>query len=93
MSPVRHRAEDLDDLIADITVDCYDDDEALMGFEVAFDDQVSFPVSGAVIGEHVQVLSVGRGDGRRELVATCERESRRYHVERASLLKMRPVGR
>lgn len=72
-------ALELDDLISEITVDCYDDDEALMGFEAAF-DEVRFPVSGTVVGEDVQVISVGRGDGRRELVATCERARQRYDV-------------
>ncbi len=80
MSRVYHQTKQLDDLIAEITVDCHDDDEALMGFEIAFEEQVRFPVSGTVVGDDVQVISVGRGDGRRELVATCERAGRRYHV-------------
>jgi len=80
MSRVHDQTNELDELIAEITVDCHDDDEALLGFEVAFDEQVRFPVSGTVVGEDVQVISVGRGDGRRELVATCERAGRRYHV-------------
>ncbi len=37
MTP-RHRDPDLDELIADITVDCNDEDEELMGFEAAFDE-------------------------------------------------------
>lgn len=80
MSRMRDRTQELDELISEITVDCYDDDEALTGFEAAFDERVRFPVAGMVAGEQVQVVSVGRGDGRRELVATCERAGRRYHV-------------
>jgi hypothetical protein len=65
--------EDIDQLVAEITVDSYNEDEALPGFEAAFDDEVRFPLSGAVLGEQVQAASVGLRDGRRELIATCER--------------------
>lgn len=74
------QTKELDGLIAEITVDCYDDDEALIGFETAFDEQVRFPVSGRVVGEDVRVVSVGLGDGRRELVAACERTGHRYDI-------------
>lgn len=70
----------LDELIAEITVDAYDEDEQLMGFENAFDEEVGFPLSGAVVGEDVEVLSVGRRDGRRELIAACARSGRHYEV-------------
>ena len=80
MTLVRRAAHDLDDLIAEITVDCYDDDEALSGFELAFDDELDFPLAGTVIGEEVHVLSVRLDDGRRELIATCERGGHRYQI-------------
>ena len=79
MTP-RHRDPDLDDLIADITVDCNDEDEELMGFEAAFDEWAALPCPGTVIGEDVQVLCVARQDGRRELVADCERGGRKYQI-------------
>jgi hypothetical protein len=74
------RAPDLDELITEITVDCYDEGEELMGFENAFDEQGNFPCSGSVIGESVQVLSVATHGGRRELIATCEHLGRRYQL-------------
>jgi len=70
-------ARELDHLIAEITTDSNGDDEALSSFEVAFENDVRFPLSGTVVGEDVQVLSVGVADGRRELIATCERAARR----------------
>ena len=79
MSPARRADADLDDLIAEITVDCYDEDEALMGFENAFDG-ARLPCPGTVIGEKVEVLSVGASGGRRELIATCERRGRRHEI-------------
>ena len=80
MCPERHASRDLDELIAEITVDCNGDDEAAVGFECAFDEGVRFPVAGTVIGVGVQVVSVGRGDGRRELIATCTHAGGRYQV-------------
>lgn len=79
MSPVRPPDPELDNLIAEITVDCYDEDEQLTAFENAFYD-ARFPCRGTVIGEEVEVLSVGIGNGRRELIATCGRAGRRHEV-------------
>ncbi|MGO8873239.1 MAG: calcium-binding protein [Acidimicrobiales bacterium] len=79
MAP-RHRDPGLGELIAEITVDCNDEDEELMGFECAFDEEATLPCPGSVIGEDVQVLSVAREHGRRELVATCEHDGRNYQI-------------
>lgn len=80
MTHVPSAASDLDDLIAEITMDANGEGEGLSGFEVAFDDEVRFPLSGTVIGGDVEVLSVGVADGRRELIATCERAGRQYRI-------------
>jgi len=79
MSP--HRADpELDDLIADITVDAHDHDEALMGFENAFDEAACFPCPATVIGETIKILSVATSNGRQELIATCQRAGHRHHI-------------
>ena len=70
----------LDEMIADITVDCNDEDEELMGFEAAFDEWAALPCPGTVIGEDVQVISVATQHGRRELVANCERGGRKCQI-------------
>jgi len=76
-----HRAApELDDLIADITVDAYDQDEALMGFENAFDEAACLPCRATVIGETVEILSVATSNGRQELIATCQRAGRRHQI-------------
>jgi hypothetical protein len=74
------RRSDLQTLIQEITVDCNNDDEELMGFENAFDEQANFPCPGTVIGEQVTVLYVATKNGRRELLATCEHHGRRYEL-------------
>jgi len=78
MTPASRAEPDLDSLIEEITVDCHDEDEQLMGFANAF-EEASFPYPGTVIGEHVAVLSVSVAD-RPELIATCTRDQRRYEI-------------
>jgi hypothetical protein len=80
MTPARQADAELDALIEEITVDCNDEDEQLTGFEAAFDEDGSFPCAGTVIGEQVEVLHVGQGDGRRDLIAACQRNGRRYEI-------------
>ncbi|MGH2836582.1 MAG: calcium-binding protein [Solirubrobacteraceae bacterium] len=80
MSPARHAAPELDILIEEITVDAYDQDEQLMGFENAFNEDANFPCRGTVIGEEVEVLSVSQANNRHELIATCQRNGRRYAI-------------
>jgi hypothetical protein len=80
VSPTRHADPELDQLIDEITVDAHDEDEQLMGFEAAFDENASFPCPGTVVGHQVEILSVARADNRHELIATCRRDDRRYQI-------------
>jgi len=80
LSPARQADPDLDSLIDEITIDCYDEEEQRTGFEAAFDEDASLPCSATIIGETVDVLHIGQGDGRRELIATCQRNGRRYEI-------------
>ncbi|HEY5343638.1 MAG TPA: calcium-binding protein [Solirubrobacteraceae bacterium] len=80
MPPARHAIAELDALIEEITVDAHDEDEQLMFFENAFDEDASFPCPATVIGEEVQALSVSRSNNRHELIATCQRNDRRYEI-------------
>ena len=81
---------ELDSLIAEITIDCYDEDEALSAFENAFDEESSFPIPAVVVGEDVEVLSIGTSNGRRELIATCQRAGHHHHIAWGS--KTRSLG-
>jgi uncharacterized small protein (DUF1192 family) len=76
-----HKADpDLDSLIDEITIDSHDEDEQLMGFEAAFDEDANLPRHGTVVGEEIEVLSISRGDNRRELIATLQRNGHRYEI-------------
>ncbi len=74
-----HTNAELDSLIQEITIDCYDEDEQLMGFENAFDD-ANFPCLGTVVGETVEVQSISPANNRRELIAACQRNGHRYEI-------------
>ena len=80
MNRTRPTDPELDSLIAEITIDCYDEDEALSAFENAFDAQASFPIPAVVVGQEIEVLSVGTSNGRRELIATCQRAGQRHQI-------------
>jgi hypothetical protein len=80
LEPARKTDRELDSLIAEITVDCYDEDELLTAFENAFDEDANFPCPGIVIGEEIEVLSVTTRNGRRELISTCQRGGRRHEL-------------
>ena len=80
MSPASQADPDLDTLIWEITADCNDEEEVLMGFEGAVDEDGNFPCPGKVVGEPVEVLSISAGDDRRGLTATCTRTGHRYEI-------------
>ena len=79
MSRTKADAE-LDSLIEEITVDCYDEYEQLTAFQTAFENDANFPCTGTVIGEQVEVLHVHGEDDRHELIATCQRNDRHYEI-------------
>jgi hypothetical protein len=75
----------LDELIEEITVDAYGDDEPLWAFRQAFEDEFSLPADGFVIGEPVAVVEVDYdGNERRGLTAKCRRADGSEHVVGAS---------
>jgi len=80
MSHTRRADPELDSLIDEITIDCNDQDEVLQGFQNAFEDEASLPCPGTIIGKNVEVLWIGVGDRRRELIATCRRDGREHDI-------------
>jgi hypothetical protein len=80
MSPRCQSDPELDSLIEEITVDCHDEDEELMAFDNAFDEDANLPCPGTVIGHDVQVLSIATAQNRHELIATCRHDGRNYEI-------------
>lgn len=63
---------DLDELVAQITVDAYGD-EGYWSFRQAFDDHIDFPVNATLVGVDVTVTEISFEDDRRGLTATVHR--------------------
>jgi hypothetical protein len=77
----RKNKEELNDLVDEITVDAYTDDEQLSAFGQTFEDEVDLPAEASLIGERLEVLSVDYdGNERRGLTAKCRRDSSVYTV-------------
>ena len=76
---------ELEELIEEITVDAYGDDEMLWAFRQAFEDNVDLPSDGFVIGEPVSVIGFDYdGNERRGLTALCRREDGSEHAVAAA---------
>jgi hypothetical protein len=89
MNPSKgHRDKDfaaLDELIREITIDAYGNDETLWAFRQAFEDNVTLPADAFVIGEPVSVVEIDYdGNELRGLTAKCRREDGSEHVVVAS---------
>ncbi|MFV2072956.1 MAG: tetratricopeptide repeat protein [Thermoanaerobaculales bacterium] len=75
----------VDELIDEITVDAFGDDEKLWAFRQAFEDNVPLPADAFVIGEPVSVVEIDYdGNERRGLTAKCRREDGSEHVVAAT---------
>ena len=71
----------LDYLIEEITVDAHGEDEQLWAFRQTFEDRISVPCDGFVIGEPVSVVAFEYdGNERCGLTARCRREDGSEHV-------------
>lgn len=76
---------DLDELIEEIIVDAYGDDEQLWAFRQAFEDAIRWPADGFVVGAPVAVLKIDYdGSSRRGLTAQCRRSDGSKHVVSAA---------
>jgi hypothetical protein len=62
----------LDALIAEATVDCYDDSECVTGFHTMFEDHLSVPFQTMVLGVDVSVTGVDLTDDE-QIMAICTR--------------------
>ena len=85
------RAADLEELIAEITVDAHGDDEQLWAFLAALEEGLELPCDAFVIGEPVSVIALDYdGNPRRGLVARCRREDGSEHLVAASEIVLAP---
>ncbi len=69
--------DDLDAVIADITVDAYGDDEPQTAFLEAFNQEVRLPAAATVLGMPVDVVGFDYRDERQGIIARCRRDGAR----------------
>jgi hypothetical protein len=78
--PVASGQREIDQLIEDVTVDCYNDDEERSAFVVAFGEHLEGRSTAAtIVGFTTELIGVDDGGERRGLVAHL-RHSRRVHT-------------
>jgi tetratricopeptide (TPR) repeat protein len=78
-------AHSLDHIVREITAAARGDNEQLLAFLRAFNESVSVPCDGFVIGEPVSVVKFGYdGKQRRGLTALCRRENGGEHIVAAA---------
>lgn len=71
--------EQLEKLIGEAIMDCYDEYESINGFACSLGDHLGFPFIAKVVGEEVEVVGV---DLRRdEVVAICKRKGKKHAVD------------
>ncbi|HZD67513.1 MAG TPA: calcium-binding protein [Actinomycetes bacterium] len=72
---------ELDALIEEITIDCYNEDEELSGFLTYLEEALEQPVEATVIGVPATLVGVDSADGPlRGLVAQCQRDGDDYQI-------------
>lgn len=69
---------DLEELIEEATIDCYDEGECRVGFLTMIQDNIPTPFKAALIGEIVEIVDFD-GDDRR-VQAIIKRQDKKYPV-------------
>jgi hypothetical protein len=78
-------------LIADATVDCYNESEAVTGFFTMIEDHLEVPFAAVVLGVDVEVTGVELTE-REEIVAVCVRGKQQQRIPICDLPLPSPPG-
>jgi Calcium binding len=70
----------LDELIEEAIVDCYDEEEQATGFFAIIDDNLAVPFTTRILGVEASVAAVVLDDGGR-IKAVCERSGEQQRVD------------
>lgn len=80
----------LEELIAEGTIDCYDEDEQFSGMVTMLEENVDCPFQAKVVGEEMTVLGFEWPKTGFALKAECERKGKKYLVDIGSLEFTKP---
>ena len=70
----------LDELIEEATLDCYDEEEQASGFFTIIDDNVALPFTTRILGVEASVAAVVLSDDGR-IKAVCERNGEQQRID------------
>ena len=77
---------ELDALIEELTVDCYTEEEQLVGLLTGAEDALAVGEIATVAGAEIRIVAVDcPSDARRGLTAVCEREGQRCELSLADI--------
>lgn len=85
--PCYHRrspVKELDELITEIVVDCYSEDECMTAFCTVLGDEIPLPCETVFLGMPVEVIAIGTGRAP-GVMATCRRGEETGEVDLTSL--------
>jgi hypothetical protein len=77
--PPAEDAARLEAMVAEATVDCYNEDEQVTGLFTMIEDKLALPFQTAVLGVAVSVVSVDLSDNG-QIVAICSRDGLRQTI-------------
>jgi hypothetical protein len=80
----KNKIVEFDELISEIVVDCYDDDEQMTAFFTFLGDEIPTPCAATLLGMPLEVEEIGYGRAP-GVVATCRRGSHTGEVELTAL--------
>jgi calcium binding protein len=70
----------LDELIEEATVDCFDEEEQASGFFAAIEDNLALPFTARILGVEASVAAIEIDDDGR-IKAVCERSGERQRID------------
>ncbi len=70
----------LDELIEEATVDCYDEEEQASGFFAVIEDNLALPFTTRILGVEASVAAIEMDDGGR-IKAVCERSGEQQRID------------
>lgn len=77
---------ELDALIEELTIDCYNDDEQLTGLLTGAEEALVIGEVATIAGTEITIVAVDcPSDIRRGLTAVCERDGQRFELSLADL--------
>jgi len=79
--------DELDEMISEAAVDCYDDEEAFMGILYTLQEGLSFPFKAKAMGDTVEVFDIddSKSSQGRGIIAKVRKQGKEYSIGLAEL--------